>query len=88
LAGWKNYQNPYFEDENQVMNLSVKDIDGDMWLVNLHFKPLQKNRPSYIKAAKPDVAIPLYESFVQQLKKRVRKFTQVFWSRYESEPFK
>jgi hypothetical protein len=30
LAGWKNYQNPYFEDENQVMNLSVKDIDGDI----------------------------------------------------------
>jgi D-tyrosyl-tRNA(Tyr) deacylase len=65
LAGWKNYQNPYFEDENQVMNLSVKDIDGDiMWLVNLHFSHYKKgNRPSYIKAAKPDVAIPLYESF-------------------------
>jgi D-tyrosyl-tRNA(Tyr) deacylase len=44
-----------------------------LWLVNLHFKPLQKNRPSYIKAAKPDVAIPLYESFVQQLKKELEK---------------
>jgi D-tyrosyl-tRNA(Tyr) deacylase len=62
LIGWlENYQNPYFEDENQVMNLSVKDIDGDIIVVSQFYTCSQKkgNRPSYIKAAKPDVAIPL-----------------------------
>lgn len=57
-----------FSDENGVMNKSVKDIDGDVIVVSqftLHASIKKGNRPSYIKAAKPDVAIPLYESFIK-----------------------
>ena len=59
-----------FGDENDVMNLSVKDIDGEIIVVSqftLQASTKKGNRPSYIKAAKPEVAIPLYEQFVQQL---------------------
>jgi D-tyrosyl-tRNA(Tyr) deacylase len=59
-----------FGDENGLMNKSIKDIDGDIIVVSqftLHALTKKGNRPSYIKAAKPDVAIPLYETFVQQL---------------------
>jgi D-tyrosyl-tRNA(Tyr) deacylase len=59
-----------FGDENEVMNLSLKDIDGNAIVVSqftLHANTKKGNRPSYIKAAKPDVAIPLYEAFVNQL---------------------
>lgn len=59
-----------FGDENDVMNLSVKDIDGEMIVVSqftLHASTKKGNRPSYIKAAKPDLAIPLYENFVSQM---------------------
>jgi D-tyrosyl-tRNA(Tyr) deacylase len=68
-----------FEDENQVMNLSVKDIDGDIITVSqftLHASTKKGNRPSYIKAAKHDVAIPLYENFVQQVEKELGKKIQ------------
>src|SRR6187431_1402043 len=59
-----------FGDENDVMNLSVKDVNGEIIVVSqftLHALTKKGNRPSYIKASKPDVAIPMYESFVQQL---------------------
>ena len=59
-----------FGDENQVMNLSVKDIMGDVIIVSqftLHASTKKGNRPSYIKASKPEIAIPLYEKFIQQM---------------------
>ena len=65
-----------FGDENDVMNLSVKDIDGDIILVSqftLHAATKKGNRPSYIKASKPEIAIPLYESFVLHLEKELGK---------------
>lgn len=68
-----------FEDENHVMNLSVQDIEGDIIVVSqftLHASTKKGNRPSYIKAAKPEVAIPLYENFVQHLEKEFGKKVQ------------
>jgi len=68
-----------FGDENDVMNLSVKDIDGDIIVVSqftLHAATKKGNRPSYIKASKPEIAIPLYESFVIQLEKELGKKVQ------------
>jgi D-tyrosyl-tRNA(Tyr) deacylase len=68
-----------FEDENDVMNLSVKDIDGEIIVVSqftLQASTKKGNRPSYIKAAKPEVAIPLCEGFVQQLEKELGKKVQ------------
>ena len=65
-----------FSDENGAMNLSVQDVDGDCLVVSqftLHASTKKGNRPSFIKAAKPDVAIPLYEKFVQQLEKETGK---------------
>ncbi len=59
-----------FPDDNDVMNFSVKDINGEIIAVSqftLHALTKKGNRPSYIKAAKPDIAIPMYEKFVQQL---------------------
>jgi len=59
-----------FGDENEVMNLSVKDIKGDVIIVSqftLHASTKKGNRPSYIKASKPEIAIPLYEKFIQQM---------------------
>ena len=63
----KIYQLRIFNDENSVMNLSLADIDGDTIIVSqftLHASTKKGNRPSYIKAAKPDIAIPLYEKFI------------------------
>src|SRR6187402_1619549 len=68
-----------FGDENDVMNLSVKDIDGDIIVVSqftLHASTKKGNRPSYIKASKPEVAIPLYMNFVKQLEKELGKNVQ------------
>ncbi|MFV5687014.1 D-aminoacyl-tRNA deacylase [Flavobacterium sp. ZT3R25] len=68
-----------FGDENQVMNLSVKDIDGNIIVVSqftLHASTKKGNRPSYIKASKPEVAIPLYENFVKRLEIELGKKVQ------------
>ncbi len=59
-----------FADEQDIMNLSIKDCNGDIILVSqftLHASTKKGNRPSYIKAAKPNIAIPLYEKMIQQL---------------------
>lgn len=59
-----------FPDEKGVMNTSVLDADGDIIVVSqftLHASTKKGNRPSYIKAAKPDIAIPLYKKFVERL---------------------
>jgi D-aminoacyl-tRNA deacylase len=59
-----------FDDENHVPNISVKDIVGDILLVSqftLHAATKKGNRPSYIKASKPETAIPLYEKMIAQL---------------------
>ncbi|GAA3562652.1 D-aminoacyl-tRNA deacylase [Snuella lapsa] len=59
-----------FNDDNGVMNDSILDVDGEVVVVSqftLHASTKKGNRPSYIRAAKPDIAIPLYESFISQL---------------------
>ena len=68
-----------FGDENDVMNLSVKDIQGDIIVVSqftLHANTKKGNRPSYIKASKPEVAIPLYDNFVRQIELELGKKIQ------------
>ena len=68
-----------FGDENEVMNLSVKDIDGDVIVVSqftLHAATKKGNRPSYIKAARPEIAIPLYENFVSLMEIEIGKKVQ------------
>jgi D-tyrosyl-tRNA(Tyr) deacylase len=65
-----------FGDNNGAMNLSIKDIDGDIILVSqftLHASTKKGNRPSFIKAAKPEIAIPLYKQFIIQIEKEIEK---------------
>jgi len=65
-----------FGDENEAMNLSVTDVNGGIIVVSqftLHANTKKGNRPSFIKAAKPEMAIPLYEQFVTQLEKDLGK---------------
>ena len=65
-----------FNDADGIMNLSVKDVSGDIMIVSqftLHASTRKGNRPSYIKAAPPDIAIPLYESFIYSIQKEVGK---------------
>lgn len=60
-----------FDDEKGVMNLNISDIRGDILIVSqftLHASTKKGNRPSYIRAARPEVAIPLYESFINHIK--------------------
>jgi len=65
-----------FGDENHLMNLSVTDVQGEMLVVSqftLHASTKKGNRPSFIRASKPGTAIPLYESFLQQLRNDLGK---------------
>lgn len=65
-----------FNDANGVMNCSVKEVNGEILVVSqftLHASTKKGNRPSYIRAAKPDFAIPMYESLVKELQKNMLK---------------
>ncbi len=68
-----------FNDSQDVMNLSIADVDGDILLISqftLHAMTKKGNRPSYILAAKPDIAKPMYEHFIDVLEKAVGKKIQ------------
>jgi len=68
-----------FSDADDLMNLSVRDIEGDVIVVSqftLHAATKKGNRPSFIKAAKPEIAIPMYEKFVFQLEKELGRKVQ------------
>lgn len=68
-----------FGDDNGVMNKSLTDTKGEAIVVSqftLHASTKKGNRPSYIKAARPEVAIPLYEAFVKQLEQNIEKKVQ------------
>jgi D-tyrosyl-tRNA(Tyr) deacylase len=68
-----------FNDDNGVMNRSVKDVGGDILVVSqftLHASTKKGNRPSYLKASKPEVAIPVYEKFVSALSAALGKAVQ------------
>lgn len=65
-----------FGDEEGKMNLSLNDVQGDILLISqftLHASTKKGNRPSYIKAAKPDIAIPLYERFIKVMEQQLGK---------------
>lgn len=65
-----------FSDENEAMNLSIQDVEGECLVVSqftLHAMTKKGNRPSFIKAARPETAIPLYEEFVQALGKELNR---------------
>lgn len=68
-----------FDDENGVMNISVKDINGNILIVSqftLHASTKKGNRPSYIKSSKPNIAIPLYEKMIARLEQDLGKKIQ------------
>lgn len=68
-----------FTDDEGLMNRAIEDINGDIIIVSqftLHAATKKGNRPSYIKAARPDVAIPLYENFIKQMEKELGKKVQ------------
>ena len=65
-----------FDDEQGIMNLSIQDVNGDIMIVSqftLHASTKKGNRPSYIKAASPEKAIPLYKSFIEQMQQELGK---------------
>ncbi|MES2330010.1 MAG: D-aminoacyl-tRNA deacylase [Bacteroidota bacterium] len=68
-----------FNDENDTMNLGIKEANGDILLVSqftLHASTKKGNRPSYIKASKPDYAVPMYEKMIKQLETDLGKKIQ------------
>jgi D-tyrosyl-tRNA(Tyr) deacylase len=68
-----------FGDANEVMNLSVKDVDGDIIVISqftLQASTKKGNRPSYLKVAKHEIAIPMYERFVQEVEQQLGKKVQ------------
>ena len=68
-----------FNDDNQIMNKSLKDVEGNVIVVSqftLHALTKKGDRPSYIKAAKPDVAIPIYQKFIFSLEKEIGREVQ------------
>lgn len=68
-----------FDDANQQMNLSVKDVNGEILLISqftLMASTKKGNRPSYIKAAKPEIAIPIYERFIKRISEDLGKAVQ------------
>ncbi len=68
-----------FSDENNVMNLSLMDIHGEILIVSqftLHASTKKGNRPSFLKAARPETSIPLYEKFIYQMEKELGKKVQ------------
>ncbi len=68
-----------FNDNKGIMNLSVLDIGGEVLVISqftLHAKTKKGNRPSYIKAAHPDIAIPMYEQFISTLENQIGKKVQ------------
>ena len=68
-----------FDDGEGIMNLSVNDVEGEVLVISqftLHASTKKGNRPSYIKVAKPDVAMPLYEAFVGQMERDFGKKVQ------------
>lgn len=65
-----------FDDENGVMNRSIIDVDGEILVISqftLHASTKKGNRPSYIKAAKPEISVPLYEQFCRELSSSLGK---------------
>jgi D-tyrosyl-tRNA(Tyr) deacylase len=77
--GWlvkKMLQLRIFDDENGVMNFSVQDVGGDVLIVSqftLHASTKKGNRPSYIRASKPEFAVPMYEKFISETEKMLGK---------------
>lgn len=68
-----------FNDDKEVMNQSLIDVNGDILLISqftLHASTKKGNRPSYIQAAKPDIAIPLYEKFITRMQQQLGKEIQ------------
>jgi D-tyrosyl-tRNA(Tyr) deacylase len=68
-----------FDDEQGVMNLGIKEVNGDILLVSqftLYASTKKGNRPSYIKASKPEIAVPLYEKMIKQLESDLGKKIQ------------
>ena len=69
-----------FNDEDGVMNSSIQDVSGDILVISqftLHASTKKGNRPSYIKAAKPDVAVPVYKQFLKEIEEQLGKKVEV-----------